>query len=65
MSAAKMFSLFQRVDRAAIRALTTAGAGHVEVHLGVAAVDLHMRFGAGAVHAALSVKVRRQQFDVG
>ena len=64
MSAAKMFALFQRVHRAAIWALTTSGAGHVEIHLGVAAVDLHMRFGVGAIHAALGVQVGRQQLNV-
>ena len=64
MSTAKMFSLFQRVHGAAIRAFTLAGAGHVEVHLGVAAVDWHVGFGAGAVHTALGVQVGRQQFNV-
>ena len=64
MSAAKMFALFQRVYRAAVRALTTSGTGHVEIHLGVAAVDLHVRLGTGAVHAALGVQIGRQQFNV-
>ena len=64
MSTAKMLALFQRVHGTAIRALTLAGSGHIEVHLGVAAVDLHVGFGAGAVHTALGVQVGRQQFNV-
>ena len=65
MCAAKMLALFQRIDRAAIWALALAGASHIQKHPGRVTVNGHVRFGAGAVHAALSVQVGRQQFDVG
>ena len=61
---AKVLTVFERVHRTAVRALTLTSAGHVQKHSGVVTVDGHVRFGAGAVHAALGVQVRRQQLDV-
>ena len=55
MVRANMLTGFQRVHRTAIRALCAASPRYVEVHLRVAAVNLHVRFGAGAIHAALGV----------
>lgn len=52
-----MLTRLQRVHRAAVRALRTARAGYVEVNLGVTAVNIHVRFGARAVHAALGIQV--------
>ena len=57
MMTTHMLASLQRVHRAAVVALTTASAGHVQVHLGVGTVDLHMRFGVGAIHASLGVEV--------
>ena len=59
-----MLTRFERVDSAAIRALALPGAGHVQKNSRVAAIDLHMGFGARAVHTALGVQVGRQQFNV-
>ncbi len=52
----------QPVDRAAIRAARLAGAGHIQIDLGVAVPDLHVRLGTGAEDAALRVEVLGQQF---
>ena len=64
MVSAKMLTRLQRIHRTAVRALALPGAGHVQKNSGVAAVNFHVRFGAGAVHTALGVQVRREQFDV-
>ena len=53
----------QVIDGTAVRAFGFAGAGHVQINLGVAAPDLHVRFRAGAKHAALGVEVFGQQFN--
>lgn len=59
-----MLTRLERIHRTAVRALCLASAGYVQVHLGVAAENLHLRFGARAVDAALGVEVRSQQLDV-
>lgn len=59
----KMLAVFEFVDRAAIGALGLAGAGHVQVHLGVAVPQFHVGQGAGAKHAALMVQIFGQQFN--
>lgn len=61
---AEVFALFERIHGTAIRAFALASAGHVQKNPGVVAVNRHVSFGAGAIHAALGVKVRRQQLNV-
>lgn len=56
---------FQLIHGAAIRAFGFAGAGHVQVNLGVAVPDRHVGLGAGAEHAALRIEVFGQQFNHG
>ena len=64
MVRAEVLTLFECVNRAAIRALGMAGTRHIKVHLGVTVPYLHVGFGAGAIHAALGVEVGGQQFHV-
>ena len=59
MVRAEVLTLFERVYGAAIWAFALARAGHVQENPGVVTINRHVRFGAGAVHAALGVKVRR------
>src|SRR5450830_236968 len=59
----EVFTILQLVDGAAVGALGLAGAGHVQVHLGVAVPDFHVGQRAGAKHAALVVEVFGQQFN--
>lgn len=42
-----MLTGFECVHRTAVRTLCLASARHVQVNLGVAAVQIHMRLGAG------------------
>ena len=63
MMRTEVFAGFELVDGSAVRALGLAGAGHVQVDLGVAVPDLHVGLGAGAVDAALGIEVFGQQFN--
>jgi hypothetical protein len=60
----EVLASLELVDRAAIRALRLPGVGHVQVDLGVAVPDLHVRLGVGAKDAALVVQVLGQQLDL-
>jgi hypothetical protein len=57
MVSANVFAGFEFVHRAAIRALGFTLAGHIQVNLGVAVPQLHIGFGAGAKHAAVTIQV--------
>jgi hypothetical protein len=63
MVPANVFAGFEFVHSAAIRALGFTGAGHIQVDLGMAVPELHVGFGAGAKHAALTVEVAGQEFN--
>ena len=52
-----LLARFERVNRAAIRALGRAFTRHIKVNLGVAVPDFHVGLGAGAVHTALRIEV--------
>ena len=51
------FTRLERIDGTAIRALGVTRTGYIKVNLGMAAINFHMRFGAGAVDTALRVQV--------
>jgi len=61
--AANVLAGFQFVHSAAVRALGFTGAGHIQVHLGVAVPEFHVGFGAGTKHAAVAIEVFRQEFN--
>ena len=58
-----MFTVFQAVNRRAVRALGLARAGHIQKHLGMGVPGLHTGHGAGAKHAAVAVQVSRFEFN--
>ena len=58
-----MFTVFQAVNRRAVRALGLTRAGHIQKHLGVGVPGLHAGLGAGAKHAAVAVQVSRFKFN--
>ena len=55
--AGKVLAVLEFVDSAAIRALGLPRMPYVEINLGVAVPNLHVRQGAGAKHAPLMVQV--------
>ena len=57
MVAAEVLAFFQRVNGAAVRALRATRASYVKINPGVAAVNLHVCFGAGAIQASLRVQL--------
>ena len=57
-----MFTVFQTVNRRAVRALGLAGAGHVQKHFGMGVPGLHTGHGAGAKHTAVAVQVGGFEF---
>ena len=59
----EVFTFFELVHRAAVRALGFATLGDIEVDLGVAVPNFHAGQGAGAKHAALVVEVGGQEFN--
>ena len=61
--AANVLAGFEFVLSAAIRALGFTGAGHIQVHLGVAVPEFHVSLGAGAIHAAIAIEVFGQEFN--
>ena len=63
VTVANVLAGFEFVLSAAIRALGNAGAGHVQVNLGVAVPEFHIGFVAGAVHAAVAVQIFGQEFN--
>ena len=65
MPSIEMLTRLQPVNRAAVGALGLTGKAHVQVHLRVTVPDFHVSQRAGAVHAALVVKVFGQQFNQG
>jgi len=58
-----MFTVFQAVNRGAIRALGLASAGHVKKYLGMGVPGFHVRQRTGAKHAAVAVQVGSLEFD--
>ncbi len=60
-----MFTVFQTVNRGAVRTLGLARAGHVQKHLGVGVPGLHAGQGAGAKHAAVAVELGGFEFNGG
>ena len=65
MPSIEMLTRLELVNRAAVGALGLTCEAHVQVHLRVAVPDFHVGQRAGAVHAALVVKVFGQQFNQG
>ena len=63
MTVANVLAGFEFVLSAAVRALGNAGAGHIQVDLGVAVPKLHVGFVAGAKHAAVAVQIFCQEFN--
>ena len=61
--AANVLAGFEFVNRAAVRALGFASAGHIQVDLGVAVPERHVGLGTGAVHAAIAIEVFGQEFN--
>jgi hypothetical protein len=63
MAVANVLAGFEFVLGAAIRALGNARASHIQVDLGVAVPEFHVGFVAGAIHAAMTIQVFRQEFN--
>jgi hypothetical protein len=63
VAVANVLAGFEFVLCAAVRALGLAGAGHIQVDLGVAVPEFHVGFVAGTKHAAMTVEVFRQEFN--
>jgi hypothetical protein len=61
--AANVLAGFEFVMCAAVRALGFTGAGHIQVHLGMAIPEFHIGLSAGAVHAAIAIDVFGQEFN--
>ncbi len=61
--AANVFAGFECVMGAAVRAFGFAGFGDVQIHLGVAVPEFHVRFGAGAKNTAVTVEVCGFEFN--
>ncbi len=63
VAVANVLAGFEFVLSAAVRALGNAGAGHIQVHLGVAVPEFHVGLGTWAVHAAVAIEVFGQEFN--
>jgi hypothetical protein len=63
VAVANVLAGFKCVLGAAIRALGLAGAGHIQVDLGVAVPEFHVGFVAGTKHAAMAVQIFGQEFN--
>ena len=63
VAVANVLAGFECVPGAAVGALGLACAGHIQVDLGVTVPELHVRFFAGAKHAAMTVEVYCQEFN--
>jgi F0F1-type ATP synthase membrane subunit a len=63
VTVANVLAGFEFVLSAAVRALGNAGAGHIQVNLGMGVPELHVGFVAGAVHAAMTVQIFGQEFN--
>jgi hypothetical protein len=63
VTVANVLAGFEFELSAAIRALGFTGFGHVQIDLGVAVPEFHVRFGAWAKHPAMAVQVFRQKFN--
>jgi F0F1-type ATP synthase membrane subunit a len=63
MTVANVLAGFEFVLSAAVRALGNAGAGHIQINLGVAVPEFHIGFITGAVHATVAVQIFGQEFN--
>jgi hypothetical protein len=63
VAVANVLAGFEFVLGTAVRALGCAGAGHIQVNLGVGVPEFHVGFVAGAIHAAMTIEVFRQEFN--
>jgi hypothetical protein len=63
VAVANVLAGFEFVLSAAIGALGNAGAGHIQINLGVGVPEFHVGFVAGAVHATVAVQIFGQEFN--
>jgi F0F1-type ATP synthase membrane subunit a len=63
VAVANVLAGFEFVLSAAVRALGNAGAGHIQINLGVGVPEFHVGFVAGAVHAAMAIQIFGQEFN--
>jgi hypothetical protein len=63
VAVANVLAGFEFVLSAAVGALGNAGAGHIQVDLGMAVPEGHVSFGAGTEHAAMAIQIFRQEFN--
>jgi F0F1-type ATP synthase membrane subunit a len=63
VAVANVLAGFEFVLSTAVRALGNAGAGHIQVDLGVGVPEFHIGFVAGTVHAAMAIQIFCQEFN--
>jgi hypothetical protein len=63
VAVANVLAGFEFVLGAAIRALGNAGAGYIQINLGMGIPEFHVGFVTGAVHATMAVQVFGQEFN--
>jgi hypothetical protein len=63
VAVANVLAGFEFVLGATVRALGNAGAGHIQINLGVGIPEFHVGFVAGAVNAAVAIQIFGQEFN--